>query len=82
MLLIPCPNCGPRDEAEFTHGGILRPLPALDGQTTAGNWHVALHQPAAETPQQELWYHRAGCETWFAAARDRKRHDFGPAETP
>ncbi len=21
MLLIPCPNCGPRDETEFHYGG-------------------------------------------------------------
>ena len=77
MLLIPCPNCGPRDESEFTYGGVCRPLPALDGHTTAQEWHDALH--LRQNPRgavNELWYHSNGCECWVKLIRDTATHDF------
>ena len=76
MLLIPCPHCGPPDEAEFDHGGPLRPLPALDGAGDAATWQRALHHaPTPRGPVTELWYHRSGCETWLAVTRDTVTHD-------
>lgn len=75
MLLIPCPHCGPRDEAEFDHGGPVRKLPALDGAAGAAEWHRALHLPqVAAGPLCELWFHRSGCETWVQMTRDPATH--------
>lgn len=83
MLLIPCPNCGPRDESEFAYGGATRPLPALDGQTTSQEWHDALHlrqNPRGEI--NELWYHSNGCECWINLTRNTATHEFTNGSTP
>jgi sarcosine oxidase delta subunit len=60
-FLLPCPNCGPRDVAEFRYGGQL--LAAAAGRPGG---------PASNLPgpQREQWYHRLGCRRWFAAERD------------
>lgn len=77
MLLIPCPHCGERDETEFAHGGAVRHMPALDGQSDAGDWHKALHlRDRVEGPRAEYWYHHAGCERWIALTRHMRSHRF------
>ncbi|MGB5835598.1 MAG: sarcosine oxidase subunit delta [Albidovulum sp.] len=76
MLLIPCPHCGERDEAEFAYGGPARLLPPLDGSGDVAAWHRAVHLPAvSEGPLRELWYHHAGCECWIEVVRDIRSHD-------
>lgn len=82
MLLIPCPHCGPRDEAEFDYGGPVRNLPALDGAATSADWHRALHLPmAAAGPVRELWFHRSGCEVWLEVTRNPSTHDISSARS-
>jgi sarcosine oxidase delta subunit len=54
-FLLRCPNCGPRDVAEFRYGGEILPPPA------AGNL------PGV---QRERWFHRHGCRRWLEARRD------------
>ncbi len=71
MLLIDCPNCGPRAETEFHCGGeahIVRPDPATPDDAA---WAVYLFQ--RKTPKgvhYERWVHNHGCGRWFNAARD------------
>lgn len=77
MLLIPCPNCGERDETEFAHGGTVRRLPALDGASNASDWHAAVHiRQHGNEPRLEFWYHHAGCERWIELTRDLRDHSF------
>jgi sarcosine oxidase subunit delta len=77
MLLIPCPNCGDRDETEFSYGGPARSLPELDGNSDADDWHRALHlRDHSNKPRSEFWYHHAGCEHWIMLTRDLRDHRF------
>ena len=74
MLLIPCPNCGPRDESEFDYGGRAVALPPLDA--SPADWHQALHLGAdSEHHVDEHWYHAAGCECWIRVNRDLCSHE-------
>ena len=70
MLLLTCPNCGPRNAAEFRHGGEVhaRPAPAADVPEDA--WVDFLYMKRNVAGQQsEWWYHRLGCGLWFLADR-------------
>ena len=76
MLLIPCPWCGPRDEAEFRYGGeahIVRPPEpqALDDPAWA-DYLVMLANPKGVLA--ERWVHGAGCRRWFNLLRDTVSH--------
>ncbi len=72
MLLIPCPWCGPRPEAEFRHAGaahIARPSDAA--QTSDEQWAEFLYlrdNPKGETA--ERWLHAFGCGRYFNCLRD------------
>ena len=82
MLLISCPNCGPRAEEEFAYGGPSRVLPSLDGLADATAWHQAVHcGGTSATIQPEVWYHHAGCERWVTLRRDLATHAFKKAPT-
>jgi len=76
MLLIPCPWCGPRDEAEFRYGGeahIVRPPEpdALDDAAWAGYLYMRANPKGALA---ERWVHSAGCRRWFNLLRDTASH--------
>jgi len=76
MLLIQCPNCGPRSEIEFRCGGeshIERPGP--HGEVTDEAWADYLFYrstPMAE--HRERWVHAAGCRRWFNVVRNTVTH--------
>lgn len=72
MLLIPCPWCGPREEAEFSYGSeahIVRPAdPAL---VSDEEWADYLFmRKNTRGLYEELWCHSAGCRRWFQVVRD------------
>jgi len=77
MLLIACPHCGPRDEAEFVCGGqthIARPGPPE--ATSDGDWARYLFE--RDNPKglhSERWLHRHGCGQWFNVVRDTVSHE-------
>ena len=77
MLLIACPHCGPRDEAEFVCGGqthIARPGPPET--TSDAQWARYLFE--RDNPKGlhfERWLHRHGCGQWFNVARDTLTHE-------
>ena len=74
MLIIRCPWCGPRDEAEFHYGGdasVARPADDApveafhDYVYTRANprgWHI------------EWWHHVSGCRQWLKAVRHTVSH--------
>ncbi len=75
MLLIPCPNCGERDEIEFDYGGRAIQYPALNNSMS--DWHMVLHQRDNSTETiEEFWYHQSGCECWFKVTRNLNTHEF------
>ena len=72
MLLIDCPWCGQRDEAEFSYGGeahIARPT--QPEALSDADWADYLyHRSNVKGPFRELWCHSHGCRRWFHAVRD------------
>jgi sarcosine oxidase subunit delta len=75
MMLIPCPWCGPRSQVEFTYGGDATPRrPAPDASEAAWAEYVYLRDNPCG-PHDELWYHGAGCRSWFRVRRDTRTHE-------
>lgn len=74
-LLVPCPNCGPREFTEFAYGGETnsRPDPASPPEELPRYLYVRRN---VSGPQQEWWYHRTGCRRWFLARRDTVTNRF------
>lgn len=72
MLLIPCPWCGPRDEAEFHYGGQAHvPYPDDPSALTDQEWaRYLFFRDNPKGPFAERWSHAAGCRKWFNAVRD------------
>ena len=73
MIVLDCPNCGPRNVSEFRYGGEARKRPAPDAPHP--NWTDYLYlrdNPLGDL--REWWYHRAGCGLWFIAERHTKTH--------
>ena len=77
MLHIPCPYCGPRDEAEFSCGGeahILRPLAQNKISDSAFAEYLFLRDNSKGV-FLERWRHTSGCRRWFNVVRDTVSHD-------
>jgi sarcosine oxidase, subunit delta len=72
MLLIPCPNCGPRPEIEFAYGGeahIARPQnPALLSDDQLAEF--LFFRSNSKGLHYERWRHAHGCARFFNAVRD------------
>jgi sarcosine oxidase subunit delta len=71
MLLINCPNCGPRNHSDlhFVGDTIARPDPNV---CSPAEWRTYLYlrdNPAGWI--EETWYCRAGCRTYFGIERNR-----------
>ncbi len=70
MMLLPCPECGPRNVSEFRYAGEVgaRPDPAT---ATAHEWRAYLfYRENLYGWRVESWYHRAGCRQYFLAERN------------
>jgi sarcosine oxidase subunit delta len=72
MLIINCPNCGPRPEIEFRYGGEAHvPRPAatddLDDAAVADRLYVRSNPKGLHA---ERWRHAHGCGKFFNAVRD------------
>ena len=72
MLLIPCPDCGAREETEFSYGNeahIVRPEDgdALDDAAWAD---YVFMKSNVKGILLERWCHSHGCGRWFNVARD------------
>jgi heterotetrameric sarcosine oxidase delta subunit len=70
-LTITCPICGKRNGYEFRFGGEERgPRPDEEGLTPEA-WCDYVHMRSnIGGIQEEWWYHRDGCGTWFKIWRD------------
>ena len=75
MILLACPNCGPRNVQEFRYGGEVRRRPDLN-TVTPEEWADYVY--TRDNPlgvMREWWFHRAGCGLWFIAERHTKTHE-------
>lgn len=72
MLLITCPWCGPRDEAEYHYGGQAHvPYPGNTADLTDGQWAAyVFYRDNPKGPFAERWMHGTGCRRWFNVLRD------------
>jgi sarcosine oxidase subunit alpha len=77
MLLIPCPWCGPRDEAEFHYGGQAHvPYPEDPSSLTDEEWaRYLFFRDNTKGPFAERWNHTSGCRRWFNAVRDTSTNE-------
>ncbi|MEU9174836.1 sarcosine oxidase subunit alpha family protein [Streptomyces sp. NPDC048420] len=77
MLLIPCPWCGPRDEAEFHYGGQAHvPYPENPATLPDEEWaRYLFFRDNPKGPFAERWSHAAGCRRWFNAVRDTSTNE-------
>ncbi|MEU5637868.1 sarcosine oxidase subunit delta family protein [Streptomyces rishiriensis] len=77
MLLIPCPWCGPRDEAEFHYGGQAHvAYPETPSALTDEEWaRYLFFRDNTKGPFAERWSHAAGCRRWFNAVRDTSTNE-------
>ncbi|WP_043671306.1 sarcosine oxidase subunit alpha family protein [Streptomyces xylophagus] len=77
MLLIPCPWCGPRDEAEFHYGGQAHvAYPETPADLTDEEWaRYLFFRDNPKGPFAERWNHAAGCRRWFNAVRDTSTNE-------
>jgi sarcosine oxidase subunit delta len=86
-FLLPCPNCGPRDVAEFTSTGEVTVRPTDTPSLRELTSYLYFRRNVAGV-QREWWYHRLGCEEWFQAERDTRTNEVlrtwvpDPSEAP
>lgn len=73
MVILECPNCGPRNTQEFRYGGEYNPRPKDPMQSSDAEWadYIYMRQNKLAV-QKEWWYHRSGCGCWFLAQRHTK----------
>lgn len=84
MQLIPCPNCGPREETEFHYGAAAGvEYPAHPEALDDAEWGDYLFfRPNPKGVLAERWYHGAGCRRWFSIDRDTRTYAFTSAPRP
>jgi sarcosine oxidase subunit delta len=74
MLLIRCPNCGPRSGAEFTFERPVESIVALDAAPEAAMRSLYTREnPRGRS--SELWRHAYGCRDWLRVERDTATHE-------
>lgn len=74
MLVIVCPNCGPRNDAEFTYRGEIVPRPGPD--TDPATWRRYLYTKQNRAGwQTERWFHVSGCRRFLDVERDTSTNE-------
>ena len=76
MLLIPCPWCGPRAQAEFTYGGdatLTRPAPDAPASGVDATSSIGATIPPARTTSCGSTAPAAGSGSACGATRARTR---------
>ena len=82
MLLVPCPNCGPRNASDLNYGGESKKRPDPNAATT-DEWRGYLYlqnNPAGWL--KENWYCRSGCRRYFSTERNTATNEFRDAPIP
>lgn len=72
MFVIDCPNCGPRDQSEFTYAGeahIARPT-ETENMTDAQWAEFVFMRTNTKGLFAERWWHATGCRKFFNMLRN------------
>ena len=76
MLVIVCPNCGPRNNDEFTFQGEIIPRPSPD--TDQSTWRRYLYMKDNVSGwQTERWFHVSGCRRFLDIERHTITNEIG-----
>jgi len=79
MLLIDCPYCGPRAQAEFVYERTRDSIVTLD--MPADEAVARLYARANPRDyDDELWRHSYGCRQWLMLRRHRRTHEIASVE--
>ncbi len=76
MLLIPCPNCGPRNASDLRHVGesVARPNP---NTASPAEWRQYLYiRDNVADWNTETWYCTHGCRRFFKLERNTATNEF------
>ena len=70
-MLIPCPWCGNRDEAEFSYGGEVttEPDPIVSDDK---DWADYVFNVNGEPGIRREWWHHGPSGIWFILERDTR----------
>lgn len=68
MLLIVCPHCGPRNDAEFAYQGEVVARPPVDTDPETWRRYLYTKQNVSDW-QTERWFHTAGCRRFLEVER-------------
>ena len=87
MMQIPCPHCGPRDQAEFVYERTLDSVivPGIDDDAAMARLYARTNPKGVD---EELWRHTFGCRAWVVMTRNRVTNEIsgtraiGPAVLP
>ncbi len=82
MLIVPCPNCGPRNAADLRYVGesSTRPDP---NTASPEEWRDYLYLEANTAGWlRETWYCRSGCRRYFSAERNTVTNTFRDEPLP
>lgn len=82
MLLVPCPNCGPRNSSDLKHVGEshVRPDPNTASQK---EWRDYLYiRDNVADWNIETWYCTRGCRKFFKVERNTATNQFRNPPTP
>ena len=75
MLLIICPNCGPRNSDEFSYQGERLPRPDVT-TTKPSEWRRHLYMKSNERGWvTERWFHTSGCRRFVMIERHTESNE-------
>jgi sarcosine oxidase, subunit delta len=80
MLVILCPNCGPRNSEEFTYQGELRARPDVNA-TDPAEWRRYLYMRTNGAGWvSERWFHVSGCRRYLLIERNNVTNEIRDVE--
>lgn len=74
MMQIPCPHCGPRDQAEFVYERAFESV-IVPGQDDDAAMERLFTRTNPRGVDDELWRHTHGCRAWMVLTRNRVTHE-------
>lgn len=80
MLVIICPNCGPRNNDEFTFQGEVRRRPDVN-DTDPAEWRRYLYSRENVADwASERWFHVSGCRRYLMVERNTVSNEIRDVE--
>ncbi len=73
MMLIPCPHCGPRAQAEFVYERTVDSVVAPDAVPEEAMARL-FTRANPRGLDDEIWRHTFGCRAWLVLSRHRVTH--------